>query len=116
MPAGDRHDPNRTGKPTGSTWFDRYARRLSLLSRSSPAREVPLTLEEAMSALVALHVEEREERIASGAGGRRTELVLADAGIATSVIARLLNKKPDTVAKAITRARKASGEGEGQAA
>lgn len=74
-----------------------------------------LTQEDALVGILALLAAERDERAASHPIGssaiRKTELVLADAGIATPIIARLLNKKPNTVAKTIARAR---GKGNGE--
>ena len=52
---------------------------------------------------------EREDRLEPSANGaRRTEVVLAGAGLSNSEIAALLDKKPDTVKKTIQRARQAT--------
>jgi DNA-directed RNA polymerase specialized sigma24 family protein len=65
-----------------------------------------LTLEETMRGLLALQIADREERIAGAGSPRRTDLVLADAGLSYAVIAALTGKKANTVAKAVERHRK----------
>jgi DNA-directed RNA polymerase specialized sigma24 family protein len=65
-------------------------------------------LRDALVGLLALTIADREERQGAGTP-RRTELVLADAGLGVGTIAQLTGRKPDTVRKAIARARGAGG-------
>lgn len=72
-----------------------------------PANET-LTHEQLLLSLVALIAADREERIASSATPeslRKTELVLADAGLSAAEIGKILNKKSNSVAKTISRVR-----------
>ena len=68
---------------------------------------------DALIGILALLAADREERVIaqakSGAELRRTEVVLADAGIAPAHIAQLLDKKPNSVLKTIARARAKTG-------
>jgi DNA-directed RNA polymerase specialized sigma24 family protein len=65
----------------------------------------PLDIEQALRGLLALQVAEREERMAEGAP-RRTELILADAGLSFAAIASVTGKKRDSIRKTVERARK----------
>lgn len=57
-------------------------------------------------ALLALAVDEREERVqAQGGDAVRTELVLHGAGLDNNTIGQLLNKQPKMVAQTIRRSR-----------
>lgn len=62
-----------------------------------------------LKALLAIAVDLRERTIAGEANVRRTELVLDSVGIAPTDIAKLLGKKPGTVRKALSRAKKSGG-------
>ena len=69
-----------------------------------------LTSEQAMVGILALLAADREDRTASrdrvsSEQARKTELVLADAGLTAAQIGRILGKKPNSVAKTISRAR-----------
>ncbi len=64
----------------------------------------------ALRGLLALQATERDERLGN-ADARRTEVILADAGLSTGAIATLTGKKPDTVRKSIERARKKPAKG-----
>lgn len=69
-----------------------------------------LSMERAIVGLLALLAADRDERLAAVERGkpvppRRTEIVLADAGFTPHQIGGLLNKKPNSVAKTIARAR-----------
>jgi DNA-directed RNA polymerase specialized sigma24 family protein len=67
----------------------------------------PLDQEKAISAVLALLVAQREERLSGdGAEPRRTEALLASVGMTASEIAPLVGKTTDAVAKAIQRGRK----------
>lgn len=74
-----------------------------------------LTVERAMIGLLALMAADRDERVAaldkSSAPPRRTEVVLADAGLTAQQIGLLLNKKPNSVAKTVARARQKAQKG-----
>jgi len=68
-----------------------------------------VNLDEAILGLLALAAADREDRLAarekSDHEPRKTEVVLADAGLTAGQIGRVLNKKPNSVAKTISRAR-----------
>lgn len=68
-----------------------------------------LTQEQLLLGVVALLAADRDDRIAtagpSSSAIRKTEVVLADAGLAALDIAKILNKKANSVTKTITRAR-----------
>jgi DNA-directed RNA polymerase specialized sigma24 family protein len=67
----------------------------------------PLDQGKALNAVLALLVAQREERISTnGAEPRKTELILASAGLNATEIAPLVGKKYDAVVKAIQRGRK----------
>jgi len=66
----------------------------------------------ALAGILALLAADREEKI-NDLPVRRTELVLADAGLSTAEIGSVLGKKSGTVAKAISRARSKSKTSEG---
>jgi DNA-directed RNA polymerase specialized sigma24 family protein len=72
-----------------------------------------LRAEAALAGILALLAADRDDRLRdpnSSERARRTELVLADAGLTPQEISKVLNKKPNTVAKMISRARsKAAG-------
>ena len=79
-----------------------------------PSSDDGLTQAQALLGLLALAAADREERIKSKDGQqfelRRTELVLSDAGLSAQQIATLLGKKPNSVAKTITRSRSKAEE------
>ncbi len=56
-------------------------------------------------ALLAADRDDKLREVTSSDARRRTEVVLADAGLSPSEIGKVLNKKPNTVAKIIQRAR-----------
>lgn len=68
----------------------------------------PLATDKALSALVALLVADREERLEGEANGkpRKTELVLTTGGLNPQEIASLVGKNVAAVRKTIERARK----------
>ena len=69
-------------------------------------RKTPQLLrpEAALGGILALLVDERETR--NGEAARKTEVVLADAGLNSEEIATVTGKSPEAVRKAIERARK----------
>jgi DNA-directed RNA polymerase specialized sigma24 family protein len=56
-------------------------------------------------ALLALIAADRDDRVAASGTGRRSELVLADAGLTVSEIAKVTGRKYEAVKTAIRRAR-----------
>lgn len=67
-----------------------------------------ISLEDAIVALLTLAVAEREERLNSDLADRKTESLLAEAGLSYGQIATVIGKKPDAVRKTVTRAKKRS--------
>ena len=65
----------------------------------------------ALTAMLALMVAEREERLSGDSTGRKTEVILASAGLTPAEIAVLIGKKYDTVQRTISRANAAGGGG-----
>lgn len=61
-----------------------------------------------LRAILTVLIDEREQRGAERPGQRRTELILADAGLPPATIAQLLGKNSDAVRMAIARARKSA--------
>jgi hypothetical protein len=58
----------------------------------------------AMAGILALLIEEREERLAGDKDATKIEVLLAKAGLSNDDIAAVTGKKPDAVRKAIERA------------
>ena len=63
--------------------------------------------EGAMAGILALLIDEREERTQGSKDAVRTEVLLASAGLSIEEIATVTGKKYDTVRMAITRGKKA---------
>lgn len=71
----------------------------------------PIELQEIrdlLRALVALAVDERETRLTEASIHTKSEVLLSEVGLSTPMIAVVMNKKPDAVRKAISRARSKS--------
>jgi DNA-directed RNA polymerase specialized sigma24 family protein len=64
-----------------------------------------LQVDQSMAGVLALLVAEREERLLEGGQPRKTEAILASAGLLPTQIASLTGKNPDAVRKAIQRSR-----------
>lgn len=64
-----------------------------------------ITPESAMAGVLALLVDEREERAKGNKDAAKTEVLLANAGLSIEDIVSLTGKKPDAVRKAIQRGR-----------
>jgi DNA-directed RNA polymerase specialized sigma24 family protein len=64
-----------------------------------------LDQEKALAGVLGLLVAEREERLSDKRDPRKTEVILADAGLATSDIAKLMGKNYGAVTKTIQRSR-----------
>jgi DNA-directed RNA polymerase specialized sigma24 family protein len=58
-----------------------------------------------MVGILTLLIDEREERIKENKDARKTEILLADAGLPGPTIATLMGKKPDAVRKTLQRGR-----------
>jgi hypothetical protein len=63
-------------------------------------------IETALTGILAVLVDEREARIADKYQPRKTEVLLAEAGLSYGEIATLLNKDYNAVRMAVTRSRK----------
>lgn len=74
------------------------------MAGETPDQEVDLT--NAIRGILALLAAERDERLDDRLSSRRTEVVLASAGLTFSQMGSILGKKPDTVRKAVERSRK----------
>jgi DNA-directed RNA polymerase specialized sigma24 family protein len=59
-----------------------------------------------LRALLALAVDEREERVKEMPGAQKTEVILDSAGLASGEIAALTGKQAGSVRMALSRARK----------
>jgi DNA-directed RNA polymerase specialized sigma24 family protein len=64
-----------------------------------------IPLESAMAGVLALLVDEREERSKDNKEARKTELILAEAGLSPDDIAAVMDKNLGAVRKAIQRGR-----------
>jgi DNA-directed RNA polymerase specialized sigma24 family protein len=69
----------------------------------------PLSVEQVMTGILAMLAAEREDRLAvlskAKVEPRKTELILSNAGMTPHQIGSILGKKPNTVAKTLSRAR-----------
>lgn len=73
---------------------------------TAKATAQPLDQDKSLSAVLALLVAEREERLAgNGAEPRKSEIVLAAVGLTASEIASVMGKTPDAVTKTLQRSR-----------
>ena len=70
------------------------------------------SLDMVMRGILVLLVDEREARIATDGGARKTEVLLAEAGFSIGEIASLLGKNYETVKTTLRRARAKQGGGE----
>lgn len=61
--------------------------------------------ESALAGLLALFIDERENRVGESKGDKKTEVVLASAGMSIDDIAAVTGKKRDAVRMAIQRGR-----------
>ena len=66
---------------------------------------VPATAEQLLTAILAVLLDEREQRIKDQPVARKTETLLADAGLPIAVVAALLGKQTAAVRMAVARAR-----------
>lgn len=80
------------------------------------AKLEPVPLEQAMAGVLAMLAAERDDNSNPNRRPedlRKTEVILADAGLAPAQIGQILGKKANSVAKTIERARKRSAGTEG---
>ena len=68
-------------------------------------QEPPNRQERLLAALVALLAAERDERLDHRIDERRSEVVLADAGMSIAEIAQVLGRSPEAVKSAVRRQR-----------
>lgn len=68
-------------------------------------------VEGALNGILALLIDEREDRTRNDDGAQRTEVLLARAGLSIEEIAAVTDKKYDAVRMAITRGKKAKARG-----
>jgi DNA-binding CsgD family transcriptional regulator len=77
----------------------------NLASSENAGKDDIIGLQEGLAGILALLVAQREERSDETLRERRTEVLLANAGLTNAQISRILGKKADTVRKAIERSR-----------
>ena len=70
-----------------------------------PDETHPLNEAKAITAVLALLVADREERLSGGSNVRKTELILSSAGLTPAEIAPLVGKRYEAVTKTIQRAK-----------
>jgi hypothetical protein len=70
-----------------------------------PRIRTHLTADAALSGILALLVDEREERVKEDKSAAKTEVLLAKAGVPVENIETLTGKKADAIRKAIQRAK-----------
>lgn len=89
------------GRPSKG-WLEVAAKR-----KAQAAVSQPLSLDKSMAAVLAMLVADREDRLNGTQNGdpRKTELVLATAGLQAAEIAPLVGKNAEAVRKAIQRGR-----------
>lgn len=73
--------------------------------RAADSLTGPMPLDKTMAGVLAVLVAERDERISPAVNPRKTEVILADAGLAIGDIALLTGKKYNAVQMAISRAK-----------
>lgn len=75
--------------------------------KTKKVKKVQLALEQdkALAGMLSLLVAEREERLNDKKEPRKTEVILADAGLAIGEIAQLMGKNYDAVKQAVRRGR-----------
>jgi DNA-directed RNA polymerase specialized sigma24 family protein len=78
-----------------------------MATRSETPDGSGIGLESALSGILALLIDEREERTLGNNSATKTEIVLSQAGLSIEEIAKVTGKKYDTVRMAITRGKKA---------
>lgn len=70
-----------------------------------------MTADSALTGILALLVEEREERVMEQQDPKKIEVLLGEAGLTNEEIAEVTGKKPNAVRMAIQRATKSTKRG-----
>lgn len=76
-----------------------------MASRAQAGEGSQISTEKAMAGILALLVDERENRIAGQKDAQKTELVLKAAGLSIDEISAVTGRKRDAVRKTIERAK-----------
>lgn len=76
-----------------------------MATRKAPDPFEALSAERALGGILAMLVAARDDPHADPADKRKTEVILADAGLTATEIAALVGKKVDAVRKTLQRAR-----------
>lgn len=79
-----------------------------MATRAKAQERTGIALESAMAGILALLIDEREDRTREQKDAAKTEVLLAQAGVSIEEIAAVTGKKYDTVRMAITRGKKAT--------
>lgn len=74
-----------------------------MATNSRSRTKTPLGADAALAGILALLIDEREERVRDDKGVTRTEVLLANAGLSADDIQAVTGKTPDAVKKAIQR-------------
>ncbi len=82
-----------------------------MAARAKAQEEARIRLEAAMAGILALLIDEREERTRSQKDAAKTEVLLAQAGVSIDEIAAVTGKKYDAVRMAISRGKRATANG-----
>ena len=76
-----------------------------MASNSRGREQYRIPAESAMAGVLALLIDEREQRTQGDREAAKTEVLLANAGLSVEDIVALTRKKPDAIRKSIQRAR-----------
>lgn len=79
-----------------------------MAARAKAQERTGISLESAMAGILALLIDEREDRTRNSKDAAKTEVLLSRAGLSIDDIAAVTGKKYDTVRMAITRGKKAA--------
>ena len=82
-----------------------YGEDTEMTSGTNSKETRKITVEASMAGILALLIDEREQRTADDKDAVRTEVLLADAGLTLDEIAALTGRKYDTVRMAVSRGR-----------
>jgi hypothetical protein len=80
-----------------------------MATRAKAQDRTGISLESALAGMLALLIDERDDRTRNDQEAAKTEVLLAQAGLSIEEIATVTGKKYDTVRRAITRGKKAKG-------
>lgn len=95
-------------RPPRSVWSLPPSLEDSVHAKVKIQERSPISLESAMIGVLALLIDEREERTRDRKDVAKTEVLLANAGLSIDEIAAATGKKYDTVRMAISRGKKRS--------